>query len=126
MESAAGSEDELAKTDFTLLVDRPMPAEVVLAAWCPCMDLVALATADGQLAVHRLNWQRLWSISPETINGLGTNFVGGTLISALAWSPDGKQLAVGGVDGGVALVCAEDGHITIQGPSFEGTYDHDA
>lgn len=29
------------------------------------MDLLALATADGQLHVHRLNWQRLWWTSPD-------------------------------------------------------------
>jgi hypothetical protein len=28
------------------------------------MDLLAMAMADGQLVVHRLNWQRLWAVSP--------------------------------------------------------------
>lgn len=50
---------------FTLLLDRGIAAEVGLAAWCPSMDLLALATADGQLHVHRLNWQRLWWTAPE-------------------------------------------------------------
>jgi anaphase-promoting complex subunit 4 len=50
---------------FTPLLDRGLAAEGCLAAWCPTMDLLALATTDGQLHVHRLNWQRLWWASPE-------------------------------------------------------------
>ena len=49
---------------FTALLDRGLPAEAALAAWCPTRDLLALAT-DGQLHLHRLNWQRLWWQSPE-------------------------------------------------------------
>jgi hypothetical protein len=29
------------------------------------MDLLALSTADGQLHLHRLNWQRLWWTTPD-------------------------------------------------------------
>ena len=50
---------------FTQLLDRGVAAEVSLAEWCPTMDLLALATDDGQLHVHRLNWQRLWWTSPD-------------------------------------------------------------
>jgi hypothetical protein len=50
---------------FTQLLDRGIAAEGALASWCPTMDLLALATADGQLHVHRLNWQRLWWSSPD-------------------------------------------------------------
>lgn len=50
---------------FTQLLDRGLPSDSALAAWCPTMDLLALASADGQLHVHRLNWQRLWWTSPE-------------------------------------------------------------
>ena len=50
---------------FTQLLDRGIAAEGTLAAWCPTMDLLALATADGQLHLHRLNWQRLWWTSPD-------------------------------------------------------------
>lgn len=52
---------------FSQLLDRGISAEVRLAAWCPSMDLIALVTVDGQLHVHRLNWQRLWWTAPETI-----------------------------------------------------------
>lgn len=54
------------------LLDRGISAEVELAAWCPTMDLLALVTVDGQLHVHRLNWQRLWWTAPEaTVTGGG-------------------------------------------------------
>lgn len=56
---------EEAGRSFTSLLDRGLTAEGSLAAWCPTRDLLALATADGQLHLHRLNWQRLWWNSPE-------------------------------------------------------------
>lgn len=61
---------------FTQLLDRGLAAEVQLAAWNPERDLLALATADGQLHVHRLNFQRLFYTSPDApITGEGTSFV---------------------------------------------------
>ncbi|PRW05834.1 anaphase-promoting complex subunit 4 [Chlorella sorokiniana] len=84
---------------FTQLVDRGLACEGSLAAWCPTMDLLALATADGQLHLHRLNWQRLWWTSPDAP------------ITALEWRPDGKQLAVGLEDGSVLLLNTEDGEV---------------
>ena len=35
-----------------------------VAAWSPDKDVLALALADGQLSVHRHNWQRLWVAHP--------------------------------------------------------------
>ena len=61
---------------FSQLVDRGLASEGRLAAWCPTMDLLALATADGQLHLHRLNWQRLWWTSPEA-----------PITGAAAWAP---------------------------------------
>ncbi|KAL4445375.1 hypothetical protein ABPG77_011200 [Micractinium sp. CCAP 211/92] len=85
---------------FTQLLDRGLPAEGggTLAAWNPTMDLLALAL-EGQLAVHRLNWQRLWWASPDAP------------VTALEWRPDGKQLAVGLQDGSVLLLNTEDGEV---------------
>ncbi|KAL4428023.1 hypothetical protein ABPG75_002112 [Micractinium tetrahymenae] len=85
---------------FTQLLDRGLPAEAAgaLAAWNPTMDLLALAL-EGQLAVHRLNWQRLWWASPDAP------------VTALEWRPDGKQLAVGLEDGSVLLLNTEDGEV---------------
>ena len=66
---------------FTQLLDKGTTTDVHLAVWCPSMDLLALVATDGQLSVHRLNWQRLWSITPDSP------------VSALCWRPDGKLLA---------------------------------
>lgn len=63
---------------FVQMVDNSVLAEVEVAAWCPRMDLLALATTDGQLAVHRLTpWQRLWVATPDLP------------VTALTWCPDG-------------------------------------
>ena len=66
---------------FTQLLDRGTTRDVQQASWCPSMDLLALGTSDGQLTLHRLNWQRLWSITPDSP------------VTALCWRPDGKLLA---------------------------------
>eukprot|EP00898_Chlorokybus_atmophyticus_P001412 jgi/Chlat1/2271/Chrsp17S02791 len=82
---------------FTLLLDTPLSSAVNLASWSPTMDLLAIATADRQLCVYRLNWQRLWAISPETA------------VTALCWRPDGRALAVGDEDGSITLLDVEEG-----------------
>lgn len=53
------------KPAFTQLLDRGLAVDVATACWCPTMDLLALVLRDGQLQVHRLNWQRLWQVTPE-------------------------------------------------------------
>eukprot|EP00192_Tetraselmis_astigmatica_P008586 CAMPEP_0117651820 /NCGR_PEP_ID=MMETSP0804-20121206/2296_1 /TAXON_ID=1074897 /ORGANISM="Tetraselmis astigmatica, Strain CCMP880" /LENGTH=614 /DNA_ID=CAMNT_0005457823 /DNA_START=150 /DNA_END=1991 /DNA_ORIENTATION=- len=68
------------------------------------MDLLALATADGQVAVQRLiwepvSWQQLWSSALEVP------------VTTHCWRPDGKALAVGQSDGGVALFNVENGEL---------------
>jgi hypothetical protein len=68
---------------FTRLLDQGLTADVARAAWSPTMDLLALVFADGQLCLHRLNWQRLWAVTPERP------------LTALCWRPDGKALAAG-------------------------------
>jgi len=109
--SARGIMDETEDAGtFTLLVDRPLSAAVRVAEWCPSMDLVALGTADGQLSVRRLNWQSLWSATPGTgaATGAGSGAEAGSG-DAVVWRPDGKALAVGGADGAVTVLDAEDG-----------------
>jgi hypothetical protein len=71
-------------TAFTEYVSERVEVLAVAAAWCPTMDLLALVTADGQLAVHRLNWhscalKELWKASPEQH------------ITTLTWRPDGAH-----------------------------------
>ncbi len=67
---------------FTQLLDRGLASDVVLASWCPTMDLLALVMSDSQLSVNRLNKQRLWALAPDS------------KITAITWQPDGKILAI--------------------------------
>lgn len=59
-----------------------------------------LCTEDDQVALHRLNWQRLWVIQPDAS------------VCSATWSSDGKMLAIGGTDGRIALVDSEQGDMT--------------
>ena len=67
-----------ASPSFSVLQDKPLSGQVLLASWCPAMDLLALVTLDNQLAIHRLDWQKLWVACV------------GTPITALGWKPDGE------------------------------------
>lgn len=67
---------------FTQLLDRGLATDVILASWCPTMDLLALVMSDNQLSVNRLNKQRLWVLAPDS------------RITAISWQPDGKTLAI--------------------------------
>ena len=59
---------------FTLLHDKNMLAPASASSWCPTMDLLALATTDGQLSLARLDWNKqggerenkLWTTNPES------------------------------------------------------------
>ena len=84
---------------FAQLTDRLLPAPISHATWCPTMDLLAAAFTDGRIAVHRLNWQRLWLVTPDAP------------ATALAWTPSGNALAVGRADGVVSLLDAETGDV---------------
>lgn len=68
---------------ITELLNKGLAHDVLLASWCPTMDLLAIVASNNTLSVHRLNWQRLWSLPlPCTV-------------TAVCWKGDGKMLAVG-------------------------------
>lgn len=92
---------------FTQLLEKGLGVKVVQAEWCPTMDLIGVLDQDGELHVYRLNWQRLWAITME-------------FISAICWRPDGRQLAVGLLDGHVLLLNTENGEIMGRHQVFEG------
>ena len=94
------------KISFSHLLDRGLSSPATLAQWCPTMDLLALLTADGQLQLYRLNWQRLWSLTPEYP------------ITCLAWRPDGKQIAIGQQNGQLLLLSTENGETLHQASIF--------
>ncbi|KAM0019750.1 putative anaphase-promoting complex subunit 4 [Helianthus debilis subsp. tardiflorus] len=35
-----------------------------IAEWNPDKDLLTMVTEDLKILLHRINWQRLWTISP--------------------------------------------------------------
>ena len=82
-----------------------MLAPASASSWCPTMDLLALATTDGQLSLSRLEWNKqggerenkLWSTNPDAP------------VTSLGWRPDGKVLVSGHADGTVVLHHVEDG-----------------
>ena len=71
---------------LSMLAERavPLPARRDMLAYCPTMDLLALATDEERVYVYRLNGQR--------VLGLG-NKKAGLQIRRLQWKPDGKQHA---------------------------------
>ncbi|GHP07719.1 anaphase promoting complex subunit 4 [Pycnococcus provasolii] len=80
-----GGDDEA----FAVVREIVTSAAVHRLAWCHSMDLLAVATVEGAVAVYRLGGQRLWHmLSP-----------GGARTDAIAWSPDGGKLALGRSDG---------------------------
>ena len=48
--------------------------------YCPTMDLIALATTDEQVHIHRLNGQKVFGVS---------NRQSAVKISGLRWKPNG-------------------------------------
>ena len=92
---------------FTLLHDKNMLAPASASSWCPTMDLLALATSDGQLSLARLDWNKppserenkLWTSNPDSP------------VTSLGWRPDGKVLVSGHADGTVQLLHVEDGEV---------------
>ena len=51
-------------------------------SYCPTMDLIASATIDEQINVHRLNGQKVFGVSSKS--GMGR-------IRGIRWKPNGKD-----------------------------------
>jgi len=52
-------------SSFSVNKDLPLSSDIVQTCWCPTMDLCAVVSNDGQLHLHRMDWQQLWAVSPE-------------------------------------------------------------
>lgn len=74
---------------FRQLEQRHVSAEVSLLEWNPALDLIALGTGTGEVLLHRLSWQRVWTLPPPPQDAAPAPYS----LTALAWRPDGKILA---------------------------------
>ncbi|KAH9305044.1 hypothetical protein KI387_009448, partial [Taxus chinensis] len=89
--------EEPTAQSFNLFQDKLVPSQVEKAEWHPDKDLLAMITEEGKVVLHRLNWDKLWTISPEQ------------RVTSICWRPDGKVLAIGHIDGTISLHDAENG-----------------
>ncbi len=112
---------------FTELSSQQTTAEqpIYIAKWCHNMDLVAVVTKGGQLGVHRLSWQPLFSAQVEEVGELPEGEIdyehyeehvrqqeafGRTpLVRCMCWRPDGRMLALGLRTGAVVVYSLETG-----------------
>eukprot|EP00736_Rhodelphis_marinus_P005991 Rmarinus@m.15026 len=87
-------------TPFHVLQDRALPVHVTMMQWCPATDLIAIVTADNQIMIHRLSWQKLYFIGEIP-----------SLVTSFAWHPDGRAFAAGHESGGVSVHVTEGGQL---------------
>ncbi|XP_075545820.1 anaphase-promoting complex subunit 4 [Dermacentor variabilis] len=90
---------------FRQVNERHVSAEVELMLWSPRLDLIALALKQGDVALHRLSWKRVWLRTPP---GDKEHDVA---VLSLAWRPDGKILAIGYSTGTIILCNVENSDI---------------
>ncbi|KAL3615053.1 Anaphase-promoting complex subunit 4 [Castilleja foliolosa] len=105
-------DDELQRmVPFQLQFDKPIASQIKIAEWNPEKDLLAMVTDDSKLLLHRFNWQRLWTTSPDGsyMNTLLTRE--GKCITSICWRPDGKAIALGLEDGTISLLDVENGKL---------------
>lgn len=70
--------------------------------WSSKFDLIALANVQGEVVLHRLSWQKVWSVPPPSEE---------VKVKALAWRPDGKVVAAGYSNGRINLYHIENADI---------------
>ena len=78
------SETDDEPSSLNMLAEKVMHQAIKLntLAYCPTMDLVALATVDEQVHVYRLNGQQVFGVS---------NKKAGCSVENLQWKPNGPR-----------------------------------
>ena len=76
------------------LEERQVEQEVKLLEWSPKMDILAVGLLNGDVSLHRLNWQKIWTVSPPEESEC----------EAIVWRPDGQVVAIGYSNGEVHLL----------------------
>lgn len=80
------------------LEERHVATKVELMVWSNKMDLLALSNVRGEVALHRLTWQKVWSLPPPSE---------GSSVKGMAWRPDGKVIAIAYSTSEILLVDVE-------------------
>ncbi|KAJ9589849.1 hypothetical protein L9F63_017004 [Diploptera punctata] len=80
------------------LEERHVATKVELMVWSNKMDLLALSNVRGEVALHRLTWQKVWSLAPPAE---------GISVKGMAWRPDGKVIAVAYSNNDITLIDVE-------------------
>ncbi|KAJ5259423.1 hypothetical protein N7478_012404 [Penicillium angulare] len=87
-------------------------------AYCPTMDLIALATEDEELRVFRLNGQRVFGGSFGGDPYLDDNEEDGE-VRAVAWKENGRLLAVACGDNSLRIISAYSGKTVHHYPVYQ-------
>ncbi|KAJ5359271.1 uncharacterized protein N7496_011684 [Penicillium cataractarum] len=105
---------------LTPVGEKSLPAKCKPStlAYCPSMDLIALATDDDELCAFRLNGQRVFGGSFKGDPYLGEDEADGE-VRALAWKGNGRLLAVACGDGSVRIISAYSGKTVHHYQAFE-------
>ncbi|CAI7669413.1 unnamed protein product [Penicillium viridicatum] len=95
---------------LTPVGEKSLPAKckAQAVAYCPTMDLIALATEDEELRVFRLNGQRVFGGSFGGDPYLGEDEADGE-IRGMAWKGNGRLLAVACGDGSLRIISSYTG-----------------
>uniref|UniRef100_A0A8D8X9F5 Anaphase-promoting complex subunit 4 n=1 Tax=Cacopsylla melanoneura TaxID=428564 RepID=A0A8D8X9F5_9HEMI len=67
------------------LEERHVATKIELMVWSNKMDLLVFSNTKGEVSLHRLNWQRVWLLTPPVENAH---------VDGLMWRPDGKVIAI--------------------------------
>ena len=78
---------------FRQVCDKPCANGIIQTQWSPYHDLIAVITGNGDIRLHRMHWQKVWTISPKESPAV-----------CCSWKCDGKLLAVGHGNGDVSII----------------------
>ncbi|KAK6621678.1 hypothetical protein RUM44_001485 [Polyplax serrata] len=84
------------------LEERHSATKIELMVWSTKLDLLALSYANGEVALHRLNWLKVWVLAPPAES---------VTVKGIAWRPDAKVLAIGYSTNEIYLVDVENKEI---------------
>lgn len=92
-------------SSFRQTDEKHVSVEIELMEWSPKMDLIAVSNVQGEVVLHRLSWQKVWTRTPPTET---------VRVTALTWRTDGKVLAVSYSSGTVILCNVENSSVLHQ------------